>query len=67
MLEPLGHQPHAVVQHEDAGGCGRPPCRIDQDDVAILQCWHHAVSDDMHDPEIGGSDFRSFLIQDFWK
>jgi hypothetical protein len=53
VLEPLGDKSHAVVQHEYAGRCRRATAEIDQHDVAIVECRHHAFALDVHDAQIG--------------
>jgi hypothetical protein len=37
MLDPFGHQSHAVVQYEQTWRIGRLPAHIDQDRIAIIQ------------------------------
>ena len=49
VLQPLGDQSHAVVKHEYTRRSWRAPAEIDQHDVAIVKCRHHAVALDMHD------------------
>lgn len=36
VVEPLGDQAHAVVQHEDPGRRGRAPGQIHEHDVAVV-------------------------------
>ena len=52
VLEPLGHQPHAVVQHEDAGRVRRAARHVDEHRVAVEQRGRHAVALDMHDAQL---------------
>ena len=54
VVEPLGDQAHAVVQHEDAGGRGRAPGQIHEHDVAVVQGGQHAIALDMHDRRSAG-------------
>ena len=55
VLEPLGHQPHAVVEDEDAGRVWRAPRHVDQHRVAVEQRGRHAVAFHMHDPQLRGA------------
>ena len=50
---PFGEEAHAVVKHEYAGRCWRTPAEVDQHDVAVVECRHHAVALDMHDAQVG--------------
>lgn len=52
MLKTLGHQAHPVVEDEDAGGAGELAGHVDQHGIAVLQGGDHAVTFDMHDPEL---------------
>jgi len=38
-----------IVKHEYAGRRWRTPAEVDQHDVTIVQCRHHAVALDVHD------------------
>ena len=49
----LATRSHAVVKHEYPGRRWRAPAEVDQHDVAIVECRHHAVALDMHDAQIG--------------
>lgn len=53
VFEPLGHQAHAVIEHEDAGRVGRAAGQIDQHGVAVEQGGRHAVARDMQDAKLG--------------
>ena len=53
MLQPLRDEPDAIVKNEYSGRCWRAPAEIDQNDIAIVERWHHAVALDMHDAQIG--------------
>ena len=55
VLEPLGHQPHPVVQNEDAGRVRRAARHVDKHRVAVEQRGRHAVAFHMHDPQLGGA------------
>lgn len=52
VLEALGHQAHAVIEDEDAGGAGELARHVDQHCIPVVQGGHHAVAFDMHDPEL---------------
>ena len=52
VLDPFGHQPHAVMQDEKPWRIGRLAPHIDQDRIPIIQCGHHAVPSDAQDPEV---------------
>ena len=51
-LQPLGHEPHAVMQNnKDAWRVWAALCHVDQDDVAILQRRDHAAGLNGHDAD----------------
>lgn len=49
VLEPLGHQAHPVVQHEDPGRVGCAAGHVNQHGIAVQQRRRHAVAFDVHD------------------
>ena len=59
VLEPLGHQPHAVVQHKDPRRVRRAAGHVHQHRVAVEQRRRHAVALDMHDPQLGGTGLQA--------
>ena len=58
MLKPLGNQPHAIVEHEDAGRVGQLARHVDQHGITAQQGRGHAVAFHMHDPELRGTGLQ---------
>lgn len=59
VLEPLGHQSHAVVQHEDPRRVWRAARHVNEYRVAVEQRWRHAITLDMHDPQLGWAGLQA--------
>ena len=59
-LQSLCHEPHAVMQNEDAWWVWAALRHVDQDNVAIVQSWDHAVALDGHDGQQGGRGLLAF-------
>ena len=58
-LEPLGYEPHSVVQNKNAWWVWAALCHVYQDNVAILQRRDHAVALNGQDAQQGGGGLQA--------
>ena len=59
-LQSLGHEPHTVIKNKEPWWVWAALRHVDQDNVAILQSWDHAVALDGHDAQQGGRGLLAF-------